>query len=179
MDGSKVSLIISELRRRAPGILFAAERHNEFISEQSFLRNLVVLANVSEVDDLTDYLSEPVTKVICRHSELEQQVLIDLINEIAGEEIAISPGSIDWVEILAPGTNKASGLEKACDYLEIDTSQTAAVGDHLNDVEMLRWVKWSAAVKNAHPLAIEAADVVVSSNDNHGVAQFINHLLDS
>lgn len=56
--------------------------------------------------------------------------------------------------------------------------EVAAIGDFLNDIEMVEWAQLGGAVGNAHPSLKAIADVVVRSNDEAGVAQFINeHVL--
>lgn len=53
-----------------------------------------------------------------------------------------------------------------------------AIGDNENDVAMLERAECSAAIKGAPPSVIEKADLLVSSNDEDGVAEFIYYLLD-
>ena len=45
-----------------------------------------------------------------------------------------------------------------------------SIGDAPNDVGMIRWAGLGVAVANAWPETIEAADVIVESNDEGGVA---------
>jgi hydroxymethylpyrimidine pyrophosphatase-like HAD family hydrolase len=51
--------------------------------------------------------------------------------------------------------------------------EVAAVGDYLNDLEMVRWAGFSGAVANATSEVREQADLVVASNDHGGAAEFI------
>jgi glycosyltransferase AcbS len=53
---------------------------------------------------------------------------------------------------------------------------TVAFGDMPNDVPLLTWAGWGAAVANAHPLVLEAADEVVPANDDDGVARTVARL---
>jgi hydroxymethylpyrimidine pyrophosphatase-like HAD family hydrolase len=48
-----------------------------------------------------------------------------------------------------------------------------AMGDGENDVEMLQMCGLGVAMGNAGPAAKSAADVVVATNDNQGVAEAI------
>lgn len=48
-----------------------------------------------------------------------------------------------------------------------------AMGDGENDVEMLQMCGLGVAMGNAGPVARAAADVVVTTNDQHGVAEAI------
>ena len=51
-----------------------------------------------------------------------------------------------------------------------------AFGDMPNDLPMLAWAGTSYAVANAHPDVLAAADHVIASNDEDGVAQVIDRL---
>lgn len=60
----------------------------------------------------------------------------------------------------------------------ISLNETAAFGDDLNDIEMLKMCGIGAAVANAIPQVLEIADEVTLSNDEDGVAEWIKaHIL--
>jgi hydroxymethylpyrimidine pyrophosphatase-like HAD family hydrolase len=73
--------------------------------------------------------------------------------------------------------NKGSGLAKHANSLGIEQAQVAAVGDMPNDIPMIRWAGRGAAVANAHDWVKEVADEHLPSNDDHGVATFIDRIL--
>ena len=76
-------------------------------------------------------------------------------------------------EILPKGVNKGLALEKLADHLQIDMNRTVAVGDYDNDAAMLKKAGLGVAVANASKLAIESADVVTVSNEEHAIARII------
>ena len=81
------------------------------------------------------------------------------------------------LEISARGVTKATGLARFCATLGIEASEVAAIGDMPNDLSMLEWAGASYAVANAHPLAQQAADVVLTdTNDDDAVANLIHRL---
>lgn len=79
-------------------------------------------------------------------------------------------GPWSWVEVLAGGTSKATALQWLTDHLGIDREETLAVGDQLNDLEMLQWAGTGVAMGNAHPAAQAVADWVTASNVEDGCA---------
>lgn len=79
-------------------------------------------------------------------------------------------------EILPKGVNKGLSIEKLAEYLKIDVSKTVAVGDYNNDVSMLRAAGCGIAVSNASREALDAADVVTVSNEQHAIARIIYDL---
>ena len=76
-------------------------------------------------------------------------------------------------EILPKGIHKGVALAKLIERFGIDPAKTIAVGDYDNDVGMLRGAGLGVAVANASAAAIEAADVVTVSNEEHAIAQVI------
>lgn len=83
----------------------------------------------------------------------------------------------EYLEFMDSGANKGSALATMADRLGIMQSETASIGDYLNDVEMLEWAGLSGAMRNGHPAAKSAASVVVGSNEEGGVAEFIEQFV--
>ena len=81
------------------------------------------------------------------------------------------------LEILPPGTSKGAGLQRVLDELGIPPESVLAIGDGENDAEMLRMAGIGVAMANAMPEAMAAADYVVSSNDEDGVAEAVERFV--
>ena len=77
------------------------------------------------------------------------------------------------MEASPTGITKASGLQELCTLLRIPLSETVAVGDAPNDLEILQLAGLSAAMGNASDSIKEICDVVVSDNDHNGVLEVI------
>ncbi|MCW5942932.1 MAG: HAD family phosphatase [Fimbriimonadaceae bacterium] len=91
--------------------------------------------------------------------------------------IAVVYSEPEYVEFLRPGVHKGRGVATVARHLGVPANRVAAIGDYLNDLEMIRWAGISGAVANAHPTVLGAADRVVPSNNEAGVARFIDSLL--
>lgn len=78
------------------------------------------------------------------------------------------------LQILPLGASKGAGVAWLLDYLGMDASGLLACGDGENDIEMLQLAAIGVAMGNAKPEVIRAADYVVGSNDDDGVAQAIH-----
>lgn len=81
------------------------------------------------------------------------------------------------LEVVSPQADKAIGLEKLCEYLQIPMKETIAVGDSMNDIGVLRAAGFSAAMGNACLEAKAAADYVTADCDHDGVAEVIDRFL--
>ena len=81
-------------------------------------------------------------------------------------------GIIEAVQI---GTSKASGIAWLCEHLGVAIEDTYALGDSINDLEMLEFVGHSIAMGNASPRAKEAAEYVTSHIHEDGVYKALEH----
>ena len=82
-----------------------------------------------------------------------------------------------WMDIIPKGQSKGATLKKAAEILKLDLNNAAAFGDYFNDVEMLQAVKYSYAMKNAHPDVKKIARYEAPSNDEAGVPTTILKIL--
>lgn len=81
-------------------------------------------------------------------------------------------------EFLVKGVSKASSLKNLAKRLDIEAEHVMAIGDQLNDLEMIQWAGLGVAMGNAVACIKEVADVVTGSNEDAGVAQAIEkHIL--
>ena len=83
-----------------------------------------------------------------------------------------------YLELIAPGVDKAGAVRAWCAAAGLCPAQLAAIGDAENDIAMLRDAGVGIAMGNATPAVIAAADRVTAANDRDGVAQAIDALLD-
>lgn len=80
----------------------------------------------------------------------------------------------DFVDCIARGTNKATGIDHVIRHYGIDLSDTMAFGDGGNDIGMLRHAGIGVAMGNASDAVKANADLVTDSVDDDGVANILN-----
>ena len=78
-----------------------------------------------------------------------------------------------FIDINKKGCSKGLGILKLCEYLNIPLSQTISIGDSANDLSMFKQTQVDVAVANSINELKEKADVLTTSNDNDGVASFL------
>lgn len=81
------------------------------------------------------------------------------------------------VEVLTKGVNKAFGLEKLAQKLNIQPSEIVAIGDAANDIEMLEYAGLAIAMGNASEEVKAIAYIVTDTNENNGVIKAIDNLI--
>lgn len=79
----------------------------------------------------------------------------------------------DFLELIHPTVNKGAALSALAERLGVKREEVLAVGDSLNDMEMIRYAGIGAAMGNARRELKDAADVVTATNQEDGVAQVI------
>ncbi|HET9378217.1 MAG TPA: Cof-type HAD-IIB family hydrolase [Chthoniobacterales bacterium] len=83
----------------------------------------------------------------------------------------------EYLEIIPIGVNKAKALAQVAQTLGLELSHIAAIGDGLNDVEMLKDAGLGIAMGNAAEPVKSVAKWVTGTNDEEGVAQAAARLL--
>jgi len=81
------------------------------------------------------------------------------------------------IEFGAQSANKLSALRWLCDRIGVAMDEIVAFGDMPNDVELLRASGMSVAVANAHEQVSSVAQYVTDSNDDDGVARFLEIMM--
>lgn len=80
------------------------------------------------------------------------------------------------LEVVNKGVNKGSGVQKLADILNISISNTAAIGDYYNDVDMLKTVGHPVCCGQAPDDIKEISEYVACHCNDGAVADFINYL---
>ncbi len=74
-------------------------------------------------------------------------------------------------------SNKRIAVKKMLEILNIKKEETIAIGDDNNDLSMFEQVGYKVAVDNAIDIVKEKADEITLSNDEDGVAVFLDKML--
>ena len=79
------------------------------------------------------------------------------------------------VEFVPRGTSKATSIKWLCSHLDIPVEETFAMGDSVNDIEMLQSVGCGIAMGNATPPVKEIADYVTTDIMKDGLKNALIH----
>lgn len=82
-----------------------------------------------------------------------------------------------FLEFMHKDVNKWNGLKTLANHLSINENSIMAIGDSMNDYEMIKYSKVGVAMGNSVDRIKEIADYVTDTNDNDGVAKIINKLI--
>jgi Cof subfamily protein (haloacid dehalogenase superfamily) len=131
---------------------------------------------LSSPEELT---SVPAVKLLARSASYGPDDFAALVSRtLGGIAEATHSSSAALVEISAAGVTKAAGLAWLCEREGFTAADVVAFGDMPNDLPLLAWAGRSVAMENAHPAVKEIADEVTLSNDEDGVAVYLEKLFE-
>jgi Cof subfamily protein (haloacid dehalogenase superfamily) len=135
--------------------------------------------DVIEPRSRADALAGPVLKVFAYADERGADELLAIARQLVpAGGVTVTQAGLGYIEICPPGVTKASGLAVVASSLGIDPAEVLVFGDMPNDLPMFAWAGFGRiAVANAHPEVLAAADEVTLSNDDDGVAVYLDRLL--
>jgi len=97
---------------------------------------------------------------------------------LSAEQVAMVRSERNYLEVLPPGVSKGTALLRLVSHLGLSLDQVIAVGDNLNDIEMVRTAGLGIAVANAHPLLKEVANFISPfTNAQAAVADVVERFL--
>lgn len=100
-----------------------------------------------------------------------------LLSKLEKLPLTVVYAEANGLEVSPLHMSKAVGFKNLCRHLSIDLSQTIAVGDADNDIELLKTAGLSVAMGNAKPHVKEICDVVVADNNHDGCAEAVDRYL--
>jgi Cof subfamily protein (haloacid dehalogenase superfamily) len=124
-------------------------------------------------------LTGDVIKAFVRSFEHDVDDLLAAAQRIVPASVAsVTQAGLNYVEICPPDVDKGTGLAVVAESVGVDPADVLVFGDMPNDLPMFAWAGWSrVAVANAHPSILAAADEVTLTNDEDGVAVYLDRLL--
>ena len=94
-----------------------------------------------------------------------------------GNDFSVAVSGWDWIDITAPGVDKGQGISHLGQAEGISPQKMLAIGDNYNDIPMLEVAAYSYAVANAHDDIKAVAKYLAPSNNDQGVIQVMDQVL--
>jgi Cof subfamily protein (haloacid dehalogenase superfamily) len=138
----------------------------------------VVKVRVKAVKHLGNELSMGAHKLEVKQAPHRNGQALDQFIAALPVRYSICRGHPTYMELMAQGISKASGLEALCRLQGISPQETAAIGDGINDLELLSAAGLSAAPINARPQVKNVVDHIVPHVNEAGLAVFVRHILE-
>jgi Cof subfamily protein (haloacid dehalogenase superfamily) len=92
-------------------------------------------------------------------------------------DLSVSMSKPFFLEVAPNGIDKAASIQFLAKRLAIEQGEIIAVGNAGNDLTMIQYAGLGVWVDNVTPELRSFGDVVVASNNNHGVAEVIERFI--
>ena len=133
---------------------------------------------------ITDFISEidhPVPVISCIGTEAEIAAIAELLEPHQSRFNIIKLKEIYderfvWLMITRKGIDKVHGIKTIAEILGIAREEIIAIGDDLNDLEMIKYAGLGIAMGNAVPELKAVADVIAPPCDEDGMAQIFTEI---
>jgi Cof subfamily protein (haloacid dehalogenase superfamily) len=145
------------------------------IDNTLFLNRTINRTSPYEVVDLVSVAHQPAAKILFFHQEFG--TLENVLSLLPTDTRAMLSDKYNLVQILAATADKTHALRYLITQLGLEMAQVVAIGDDINDVDMIRDSGLGVAVENAIPAVKAVAKRLTATNDEEGVALVIEELL--
>lgn len=170
------SIVASALELNVePNVFTASTWRARAITPEIILEGQITGCSPSISSDLLDGGEEP-NKILLITGEDESNQALHTIADSMQSVCNSAFSKPNYLEIVPVGVHKAAGLAHLSGMLGLNLTQVAAIGDGLNDLEMLREAGLGIAMGNAPEPVKSVADWVTGTNNEAGVAQAVRKL---
>lgn len=146
------------------------------IEDELYLNRASTKPGKYTVADLSTLCDRPAAKVIFYFAG-EREDMSALVAALPADTRALITPKFSMVQLCRRTTDKADALAHLLAARGLGFDSLVAIGDDVNDIEMVRQAGIGIAVANALDEVKAAADWVTSSADEDGVAAAIDRLL--
>lgn len=155
--------------------LCVAERRPELATYLHYHHEEVEVVVEPNLPDLLR--ATPPTKLLFEAEPDRVGPVLELLGERFGGLISTVRSHARFGELTPLGISKGTALATLAAQLGIEREQVVAIGDHENDIPMITWAGLGLAMGNAIEPAKRAADAVIPSVRDDGVAWAIRRYI--
>lgn len=108
---------------------------------------------------------------------LDAPDVLETVKGMLSDDLYYTVANGHLIQIMSKSATKWSGVKAMLDISNISATETAYFGDDYDDVEPIRMCGVGVAVSNAIDEVKAVADYIAESNDDDGVAKFIERMI--
>jgi Cof subfamily protein (haloacid dehalogenase superfamily) len=149
-----------------------SETDSEFIEIEKVITGL---PHNKVVDFKAAVTSSAIKCILLEEPSYLLQVEKDL--KEAMPHLSISMSKPFFLEVAQNGIDKAASVKFLAEKLDIHQSEIIAVGNAGNDLSMIEYAGLGVWVDNVTPELRDKGDVIVASNNDHGVAEVVRRFI--
>ncbi len=150
-------------------------RRCDEVYDDFFRRFFTKIVYLDSLDDLDADVNKYTVYFPDRTAE---EVFASTYDAAWSDRFSVTNAGKEWIDFMNKGVDKGTGIERLCEHLGVAPADAAAFGDTYNDIPMLKAVGHSYTVANAEDHMHAHARFLAPSNNDRGVAQVIDRLLE-
>jgi Cof subfamily protein (haloacid dehalogenase superfamily) len=173
----EIGPVIRDLITRFPGLGIEAFQGGEvfFLQQNHETEKHIAREGLSPQITLIDQVPLPWIKVILAW-EPEKLPAVETYLAAYRRFFRTVYSEPQFLEILPQAASKGHAVQKLVQLIGREDLKVVAMGDNLNDLEMIKMADLGIAVANAHPGLKKAARFNYGHHDAHAVAEVVEHL---
>ncbi|ADQ14614.1 Cof-type HAD-IIB family hydrolase [Halanaerobium hydrogeniformans] len=118
------------------------------------------------------------TKLLIIEKDLEEtEKIFNHLSAKYADKLKFNRSIIDCIDIMDKSVSKGNALKTLVDLLGLNSEQLVAIGDRNNDLEMIKYAGVGVAVSSGEKILKDAADYITTSNNEDGVAEYIEKFI--
>lgn len=123
--------------------------------------------------------TDDVNIITCFYDDVIKYVSKDKFNFINKISLVPSTGSSDekYLSFMPKNVNKGLAIDYYCNYLNLEKSNIFAIGDGLNDLEMLKSVGISVAMGNSNPDLFKVSKFKTKKFSDNGTIEALDWII--
>ena len=149
-----------------------SETESEYIEIE---KNITGLEHNKVVSFKEEVQSSAVKCILLEEPTYLKEVEKDL--KAAMPHLSVSMSKPFFLEVAQNGIDKGASIKFLAERLNILQSEIIAVGNAGNDLTMIEYAGLGVWVDNVDPELRDKGDVIVASNNNHGVAEVVRRFI--
>jgi hydroxymethylpyrimidine pyrophosphatase-like HAD family hydrolase len=177
IDDAVIDQVLTVLGAELPGCCYGWETDHDLHYDADFLRYRPGLQRPVSAPLRVGGGPNGIRKLMIAHPRVQFYDLLDAVLPLMPSGAVASTSGAPFVEVTAPGVDKAFGVQQVCASLGIAPAEVLAFGDNHNDVALLRWAGRGVAMGNAHESVLAVVDEQTTSHAEDGVAVVLETLV--
>ena len=149
-----------------------SETDSEYIEIE---KNITGLEHNKVLSFKDEVQSSAVKCILLEEPSYLKEVEKDL--KLAMPHLSVSMSKPFFLEVAQNGIDKGASIKFLAEKLNILQSEIIAVGNAGNDLTMIEYAGLGVWVDNVDPELRDKGDVIVASNNNHGVAEVVRRFI--
>ena len=149
-----------------------SETDSEYIEIE---KNITGLEHNKVLSFKDEVQSSAVKCILLEEPSYLKEVEKDL--KLAMPHLSVSMSKPFFLEVAQNGIDKGASIKFLAEKLNILQSEIIAVGNAGNDLSMIEYAGLGVWVDNVDPELRDKGDVIVASNNNHGVAEVVRRFI--